>query len=73
MKRPRDPVGLEARRRVFERCYARYLSMRRAGRQGDAAEELRKASRVVDESVEHAIHALRQLLARIEKLAGDVE
>ena len=63
-----DPYGLDGRRRAVHEHLERYRKMRAAGRMDRAVEELRTATRLANESVEHTIEMAKTILTRIEDL-----
>ena len=64
----RDPFGIMARQRAFERSLDRSVRLRREGRMREAKSQLRLASRLADESMEHSLHLIRGLVSRLESL-----
>ena len=63
-----DPYGLEGRKRAVREHIERYRKLRDAGSLEQALEELRTATKLANESVEHTIEVSRTILSRIEDL-----
>lgn len=70
MEAGHDPYGLEGRRRAVHVYFERYRKLMAAGRMEEAVENLRTASRLANESVEHTLEIARSLLTRIERLCA---
>ncbi len=68
MDRGGDPYGVEGRKRIIGEYMDRFQLYRRAGRMDEALAQLRTASRLAGESVEHALEVAARLLSRIEDL-----
>ncbi len=68
MKAGYDPYGLEGRRRAVHEYFERYRKLIAAGRREEAVEQLRIATRLANESVEHTIEVAQTILSRIEEL-----
>ena len=65
-----DPYGVEGRRQAVHAYIERYRKLRDAGRFDEAVEQLRIATMLANESVEHTIQTARGILSRIENLCG---
>ena len=65
-----DPYGVEGRRQAVHAYIERYRKLRDAGRFDEAVEQLRIATMLANESVEHTIRTARHILSRIENLCG---
>ena len=70
MEAGHDPYGLEGRRRAVHLYFERYRKLMAAGRMEEAVENLRTASRLANESVEHTLEIARTILVRIERLCA---